>query len=272
MDTMTSARTLVLAACLGLLAACASEPASPPPPVPADGGMRMPVVGVDGWQFSRVLRFGDYATSKVGSSRPGLSTQSCLPDCPAVVTVGSTGHTPLYRRQFDTAFTSAASKLEFEQHAADGQSASVRAIYEAQRRSNLSMTEWMGFPIVHGSAEVTASFSGTVTPAAAGRSGWHFVLQSDSAVDDLQTPAGWAVDDDGHRLVIRHAPLPAGYPSFVAKLSHGIGPGYRFESEGQLIASYDEFPSRSVWMRDGLAPDLRLALAGLSSALMLQPR
>lgn len=269
---MASVRPLALPAFLGLLVGCASGPTSPPAAIHADDGLHMPVVGVDGWQFNRVLRFGDYATSPVGPSQAALSTASCLPDCPARVRVGSPGQVPIYRRQFDTAFTSASSKLEFEQHGADGQSVRVRAIYDAQRRSNLSMTEWMGFPTLRGGVEVTASFTGTITPTLVGQPGWHFALQSNSALDDLQTPAGWAVDDDGHRIVIKHAPLPAGIPPIVAQLSHGIGKGYRFESEGRMIGGYEQFPSRSVWLRDDLAPDLRLALAGLSSALILQPR
>jgi len=76
-----SLTALVAVACLASLAGCASEPAARAAPQHVDGGVRMAASGLDGWQFHRVLRFGDYATSPVAPKASGLSADGCLPDC-----------------------------------------------------------------------------------------------------------------------------------------------------------------------------------------------
>jgi hypothetical protein len=273
---MTPLRSLAAMAALALIASftgCASEPSAATAPEHVDGGVRLPATGLDGWQFHRVLRFGDYATSPVDPKMASLSAAGCLPDCPRQTTVTSSGaHAPIYRKQFDDAFKSESIKVAFEQHGPSAQVAQVRAIYEAQRYSTLQMTEWMGFPTsLKGNAEFVTRFTGVIEPAAPGQLAWHFALFSDDATDDAATPAGWIVDDNGRRLAIRHAPFPAGTPAIVVRMAHGISPGYRFELDGQVVGSVDVFPGKAVWLRDDLAPDLRFALAGLSSALLLRP-
>ena len=270
---LRSLAVLVAIACVASLTGCASEPAAPPAPQHVDGGMRMAASGLDGWQFHRVLRFGDYATSPVTPKASGLSADGCMPDCPDRTTVGDApGHVPIYRKQFDDAFRSATVKVEFDQHGPAAQMAPVRALYEARRYSNVQMTEWMGFPTsVKGQVEFITSFTGVIDPVPPGQTAWHFALFSDDAVGTTATPAGWIADDTGRRLAIRHAPFPAGTPAIVVRMAHGISPGYRFELDGQMVGSVDVFPDKAVWLRDDLAPDLRFALASLSSALLLRP-
>lgn len=273
MHVLRSLAALAAVAFLASLAGCASESAAPAVPQHVDGGLRMPASGLDGWQFHRVLRFGDYATSPVDPKASGLSADGCLPDCPVRTTVGDApGHVPIYRKQFDDAFRSATVKVEFDQHGPAAQRAPVRALYEARRYSNVQMTEWMGFATsVKGQVEFITSFTGVIDPPAPGQTAWHFAVSSDDAVDTTATPAGWIADDNGRRLAIRHAPFPAGTPQFVVRLAHGVSPGYRFELDGQVVGSVDMFPDKAVWLRDDLAPDLRFALASLSSALLLRP-
>jgi len=260
---------LVSVACL---AGCAGEPAAPAASQHVDGGTRMPASGLDGWQFHRVLRFGDYATSPVIPKATNLASD-CLPDCPARTTVGSPGHVPVYRKQFDEAFRSATVKVQFDQHGPDAQSAPVHALYEARRYSDVQMTEWMGFPTsIKGRVELVTSFTGVIDPLSAGQSAWHFALLSDNTTDAATAPAGWLVDDSGRSVVIRHAPFPVGTPAFVIRLARGVSPGYLFDLDGQVVGSMSLFPEKTVWLRDDLAPDLRFALAGLSSALFLQPQ
>ena len=270
---MTSLRSLAAAAALAVIASltgCASEPDAPQH---VDGGVRLPATGLDGWQFHRVLRFGDYATSPVDPKTASLSAAGCLPDCPRQTTVTSSGaHAPVYRKQFDDAFRSESIKVAFDQHGPSAQVAQVRAIYEAQRYSNMKMTEWMGFPTsVKGNAEFVTRFTGVIEPAAPGQLAWHFALFSDDVSDGAATPAGWIVDDNGRRLAILPAPFPAGTPAIVVRMERGVAPGYRFQLDGQVVGSVDVFPGKAVWLRDDLAPDLRFALAGLSSALLLRP-
>ena len=272
MNRLRSLAATAALACLAAFTGCASDPAAAPAPQHVDGGTRLPVTGVDGWQFNRVLRFGDYATSAVGPTQGSISADSCLPDCANQTSFGNPGHVAIYRKQFDDAYRSATAKVAFDQHGPGAQSARVRADYDARRFSDLQMTEWMGFVTsVKGSAQFVTSFTGVVEPAAPGQAAWHFAMTSDDVVDTPATPAGWIVDDNGHRLTILHAPFPAGTPAIVARMAHGVAPGYRFELDGQVVASMDVFPDKAVWMRDDLAPDVRLALAALSSALFLRP-
>ena len=273
---MPPLRSLAAMAALAFIASftgCASEPDMPAAPQHVDGGVRLPATGLDGWQFHRVLRFGDYATSPVDPKTASLSAAGCLPDCPRQTSVTSSGaHAPIYRKQFDDAFRSESIKVAFDQRGPSGQVAQVRAIYEAQRYSNMQMTEWMGFPTsVKGNAEFVTRFTGVIEPATPGQPAWHFALFSDDATADAATPAGWIVDDNGRRLAILPAPFPAGTPSIVVRMARGVTPGYRFQLDGQVIGSVDVFPGKAVWLRDDVAPDLRLPLAGLSSALLLRP-
>jgi hypothetical protein len=272
---MTTLRFLAATAALACAASftgCASTPSGAAAPQHVDGGVRLPVTGVDGWQFNRVLRFGDYATSAVGPSKGTISADSCLPDCANQTSFGSPGHLPIYRKQFDDAYRSATAKVAFDQHGPDAQTARVRADYDARRFSDLQMTEWMGFVTsVKGNAQFVTSFTGLIEPAAPGQAAWHFAMTSDDAIDTPATPAGWIVDDNGRRLTILKAPFPAGTPAFVVQMAHNASPGYRFELDGQVVASVGLFPEKAVWMRDDLAPDVRLALAALSSALLLRP-
>jgi hypothetical protein len=273
MTSLRSLAALATLACMASFTGCASEPSATPAPQHVDGGVRLPVIGVDGWQFNRVLRFGDYATSAVGPTRSAVAAEGCLPNCVNQTAFGSPGHAPIYRQQFDDAFRSATAKVAFDQHGPDAQSAQVRATFEARRYSTVQMTEWMGFPTsVKGDVTFVSNFMGVIEPTTPGQPAWHFALSSDSAVDDAATPAGWIVDDNGRHLDIRHAPIPAGTPAFVARMSHGIAPGYRIERDGQLVGRVDVFPDKAVWLRDDLAPDERFALAALSSALFLRPR
>ena len=91
---MTPLRSLAATAalaCVALVTGCASDPAVAPAPQHVDGGVRLPVTGVDGWQFDRVLRFGDYATSAVGPTKGTISADSCLPDCANQTSFGNPG-------------------------------------------------------------------------------------------------------------------------------------------------------------------------------------
>jgi hypothetical protein len=272
MNPLRSLAAMAAVAGVAALTGCASAPSAVPAPQHVDGGVRLAVTGVDGWQFNRVLRFGDYATSAVGPTQGTISPDSCLPNCANQTSFGSPGHVAIYRRQFDDAFRSATAKVAFEQHGPGAQAARVRADYDARRYSDLQMTEWMGFVTsVKGGAEFVTSFTGVVEAPAPGQPAWHFAMTSDDAVDTPATPAGWIVDDNGRRLTIRQAPFPAGTPTFVVQMSHGASPGYRFELDGQVVGSVALFPDKAVWLRDELAPDVRLALAALSSALLLRP-
>jgi hypothetical protein len=263
---MKITRLAMLLTGAALLAACASEPAGPPPVAHDNGGTRMTVTGKDGWQFNRALRFGDFSTSAVGPTT-SLSTS---PSCCNASRSFSAGP---FRQEFEARFISATSKLAVVQKGPSGLEATVRAINQSTSRNVEWATLWFGFPTaIGGESERRTSLEGTVEPIGADRPIWHFALFQDSTQIDLAKPVGWAVDDAGRRVVIKHMPPPAGVPAIVLKMSHGVGPGFRFEMDGQLVGSVDLLPPNNVWMRDELSLELRMALAGLSTTLLLQPQ
>jgi hypothetical protein len=264
--SMKSLRLTTLLASGLLLASCASEPAGPPPVAHDSGGTRMTVVGKDGWQFNRVLRFGDFSTSPVGPT----VTYSHSPFCCNTSRSFSAGP---FRQAFEARFSNATSKVAFVQKGAAGQEAQVRSITQSASHDVDWATTWFGFPTaIGGRDEVRTSLEGTVEPVDGERPIWHFAMFQDSTQVDLAKPVGWAVDDAGHRVVVLHMPPPAGLPAIVQKLMHGVGPGFRFEMDGQLVGAVDQLPPANVWMRDDLAPEVRMALAGLSTTLLLQPQ
>ncbi len=263
---MQTPRSILLCALLALLTACANSPTSPAPVTHAEGGTRMPVTGVNGWQFHRVLRFGDYSTSAVGPTVTRTRT-TCAGVCGGKLDLG------LYYREFDSRFSTATSKIAFTQHGPGGLDAEVRALEQSHIESAEWLTKWFGVPTDFGARhDVTTSFSGTITPAGDDRPAWHFTLVADVGQPDIGVAAGWLSDEAGHVIVIRHMLPPAGTPAIVVRMMHGAGPGLQFERDGRILGAVDLLADGVVTLRDELDPETRFALAGMSSALLLRPR
>ena len=263
---MKPLRLLPLLAGIALLPACASSPTTPAPVTYSDGSTRMPVTGVDGWQFNRVLRFGDYSTSPVGPTATHTRTQ-CVGTCGFKANLG------FYYNEFDAKFSTATSRIAFTQHGPDGLEAQVRAVNQSRTESAEWLTKWFGFPTaIGGRRDVSTTFTGTITPSADGHPTWRFALVSDIGQPDINVPAGWFADDAGHLVVVKHMLPPAGTPAFVVKAMHGAGPGLQFELDGRIIGGVDMLGGGLVRMRDDLPPETRFALAGMSTASLLRPR
>ena len=263
---MKTSRFLAALAVLALLAACANAPGGPAPVTHDNRSSAMPVTGVGGWQFNRVLRFGDYSTSPVGPTITRTKT-TCAGSCGFKANLG------IYYTEFDANFSTATSKSAFTQHGPNGLEAQVRAVEQSRTESAEWLTKWFGFPTQIGARhDVVTSFAGTITPATEGHPTWRFTLVADVGQPDIEVPAGWLADDDGHVIVVKHMLPPAGTPSFVVKALHGVGPGMQFEQDGQVIGGVDFLGGGLVRMRDYLPAETRFALAGMSTALLLRPR
>jgi hypothetical protein len=257
---------ILLLATLALLAGCATTPDGPPPVTHADGTDTMPVAGVNGWQFNRVLRFGDFSTSPVGPTVTRTQTR-CVGSCGFKTDLG------LYYNEFDANYKTATSKIAFTQHGPAGLEAQVLAVNESRTQSAAWLTKWFGFATSAGGRhDVSTRFTGTVTPSAEGHPTWRFALISDIGQPDIDVPTGWFADDEGHVIVVRHMLPPAGTPAFVVNALHCAGPGLQFELDGRIVGAVDTLGGGLVRLRDDLPAETRFALAGLSTALLLRPR
>ena len=263
---MKTYRRIVLVAGLALLTACASAPGGPPPVTHDDGSSAMAVTGVNGWQFHRVLRFGDYSTSPVGPIATRTKS-TCVGVCGFKTDLG------IYDNEFDARYSTATSKIAFTQHGPGGLDAQVRAVDQTRTESAQWLTRWFGFPTSFGGRhDVTTTFAGTIAPMSDGHPSWRFVLIADIGQPDIEWPAGWLADDQGHLVVVKHMQPPAGTPAFVARAMHGAGPGLQFELDGRIVGGVDPIGDGLVRLRDDLQPEARFALASLSTALLLRPR
>jgi len=268
---MTPLRLAPFAFALAVMAGCASEPTGPGPVVHDNGMTGMSVTGRDGLQFNRVIRFGEYRTSVVGLIVS--KSMSTGPVCTWSCNQSSSVHLGPYRKEYEQHYNASQNKYTFQQDGPEAMSAVVHVINQRTSQSRSWTTSWFGLPTaVDDVSMVDTNMLGTIDAPDNSRPGWRFGLIEGSAQQELSQAAGWLVDDGGRRVVLRHRPMPPNVPTFVARLSHGIGPGFDFEMDGQRVGSVDLMPPNVVWMKDGLPPDVRLALAGFSSAVLLRPR
>ena len=246
---MKPSRIALSLAGLALLAACATEPTGPSAVVHVDGSTGMTVSGH--------VRFGDFSTGpgNVVATRSTPPAASCLSGCGSAVNVGI----PSFRQDFDRRHAAAARKRVFTQEAPGGLEAVVRTIDQADSLSPQAASLWFGIPAsVTAGGAVATRLAGSIEAPAGDRPAWRFVLLQDSAPQDPAKPAGWLVDDASRRILLRPLALAGG--------------GFRFELDGRVIGSVELQPPGRVWMRDEMAPEVKLALASVASALLLTPR
>ena len=228
-------------AALTLLAACATEP---PSVAHADGSTGMTVTGD--------VRFGDFATGpgNLVATRSTASAASCLSGCGTAVNIGI----PSFLQDFDRRHAAATRKRVFTQEAPGGLEAVVRVVEQPDRLSAQAASLWFGMP-------ASAIAGNPVTTRLLREHRIHHGRPAGvalRAVADATSPAGWLVDDAGRRIQL--TPLAQ------------AGGGYRFELDGRVIGSVELLAPGRVWMRDEMAPEVKLVLAGVSSALLLAPR
>jgi len=179
-------RTLAACAFATLLVACASEPAVAPPAVHAEGRTRMPVVGLQGWQQGRVVRYGEFSTSPVGAPSVSQKVTPCPAGC-------STLEAGAVRRAFDSTARSSASSLSFTQFGPGERSVRVHVTLSAQAQNAGWATTLFGVPVDGGGGRVvTSEFAGLVEAADGSRPAWRFALLQDTRTDGVDRPAGWA--------------------------------------------------------------------------------
>ena len=260
---------LLLALLLGL-SACQQIPPLPLPEDVVQAGPALPVSGRQGWQFRRSLRFGAFETTPIGPGVVSIRRHACSA-CDRWRWWPGT-------EPYDGASSLSTSRLAFTQQGPDGLSLEVQADSRLAEQIKVWPSGWLG--VRQGPAPTTTerslSFAGTLQPAREGAPAWRFALWDETPQEVLPGVLGWLEDEQGRQLSITplHAPQAAarrGSP--WAGLGEDVRLGYRVEdADGRVLAAVQTFTGPGeVWLRADLPADLRLALAGLASALMLRP-
>lgn len=239
---MKMLRPISLALSLAVLAGCATESAGPGASMHADGMTGMPSASHPGPESSRILRFGDYSTIAV---KPMGAPPVCVSNCK--VDTQRLGVMP-FRQDFDRRYFASRDRYSFMQEGPGGVEMLVHTVAQPGRLDAPTATAWFG-----DAAAIDAALLGVIEPPDGKGAAWRFVVER---AEGSVGPAGWLVDDRGHRVALK--PLA------------GPRSGFAFELGGQRAGSVDLLPPNVVWIRDDLAPDVRFALAGFSSAMLLR--
>ncbi len=259
-------RHLVLAALIAsALGACSVKPLQLRLPDELVGAVPWPVSGRQGWQIGREIRFGDYRSTPVGAARIRTRTHACPTGCPRV-------DLGLYQARFDEALSQSKSALDFKLLAPGGVQARLQAVGEMDQQRREWVTRWMGLPaVLESELARSISFVGTVEPDSPGYSAWRFVVWESAGGIAPGSRHGWAEDGQGRRITLQSLDRWHGDRAAVPNPAlPGLHLGYAFVMDGRAIAAVETVGDGVLWMHDGLSPDLRLAVASLSSALLLR--
>lgn len=251
--------TLSLSLALAL-PALAAKPGEVLPPDALATVAPLAASGRQGWLPGRELRFGGYATREL-KTRSQTQTTACPDGC-------SKANLGIYKERFDEAFSTSKSQLRYVLVGPAGDVAEVQLTSQLDQQRREWMTRWFGLPKDFG-LDITRQISviGTVQPAGDGQAGWRFALRDDERGGLLQ---GWAEDDTGRRLALLPLQNLAGRDGDSVLRLPGMALGYAFELDGRVLAAVATLGAGTVWLSPDLAPDLRLAMAGLASALLLR--
>lgn len=256
-------RLLLTSLTLLVLSGCGLKPLQVRPPDELASAPAMPVTGRQGWQMGRELRFGDFSTTALRGGSVNMRSASCPTGCTRLA-LGP------YVKQVDEASSKSRSRLSFTLLAPLGVEAEVRAVGELGQQRRESLTRWFGVS-TETSQELSRSISfiGTIDPVPAEIPGWRFEFRESSPTTGATSAyRGWAEDERGRRLLMRSLSRWQGDDAMGTAFMPALHLGYAFELDGRVVAAVDTATGGTVWMSAGLAPDLRLVIAGLAMALL----
>jgi len=196
------------------------------------------VKGKQGWQFNQVIKFGGFYTSKIKRSWPGG------------IDVG-----------FVNRFRSAKEKLSFTQYTPDSLNSTVIAVSKFMSFETDFLNGFMGL-----SYNYENSFAGCIVPQNTPDNSWEFVVTDPDLILDKSAGCGEAKDKNGRQITIRGVTLLEGQAKWMA----GQVWGFEFFLDKKSIAAVSVTGNGKVYLRNDLAPDLRLVIAAMSSALMVR--
>jgi len=179
----------------------------------------------------------------------------------------------VYAWRVEQGFRTAKQQLRFTQRGPAQAEALVLALYELNEQESRLLVRVMAVEVQTTTRQTPrAAFAGTVQPTQPDEQGWRFSI---SFPDQLQTQvpdSGFIQSDAGQRITIRHLSGWEGQQrGNQLALKMGLPMGFAFELAGVTVGAVSTLGDGQVWLRNDLAPSLRLALASLSSAVLARP-
>jgi len=221
------------------------------------------VTGRNGWRPDRQsLRFGDFSTGP-RQNQQQVRAARCEPGCTGIE-IG------VYAWRVEEGFRTAKQKLSFTQRGPAQAEAMVLALYELNVQESRLLLRVMAVEVQTITRQTRrAAFAGTVQPKQPDEQGWRFAIwfpdQLQTGVPDI----GFIQSDAGQRITIRHLSGWEGQPrGNKIALKMGLPMGFAFELDGVTVGAVSTFGDGEVWLRNDLAPSVRLALASLCSAVL----
>ena len=229
----TILRPLCLAALL-LLAACST------PQMAIDQQLQnanaLSVKGRQGWMLNQHLSFGEFATGKVHR-----------------------GWLKSYDIPFIVRFSGSKEKLSYTMQDGEGRTAETCCVSKLNQKD---------LPLFNGFFELNLDYQDIFSGAVIlddGRQHYDFVLTGLNQNNWFRPAEGFIRLQDG---VVELQP--------VDKLANGqraLGMqslGFQFAYRGEVVGAVETLNNGRVWLKDGLAPDLRLVLSSVAAALLLR--
>jgi len=199
----------------------------------------MEVKGRQGWQFNQVIKFGDYSTSKV-----------------------KRGWTSKYDVAFYFRFQGAKEKLSFTQFTPDGNQAEILAVSKFHNEEVELIKGWLSAPIA---SENT--FAGSIIPTDNKDKAWDFILYNpEASFKKNNSECGVIKDKIGNAIVIKAIKKLEGQKNWIQIDNYG----FEFAYMGEPIAAVSTMNKGKVWIKNDLAPDLKLVVSSVSTSILLR--
>jgi len=232
----------------------------------AQSSTALSVTGRSGWRPDRQsLRFGDFSTGP-RQNKHQVSAARCEPGCTGIE-VG------VYAWRVEDRLRTVKQKLSFTQRGPAQAEALVLALYELNEQESRLLLRVMAVEVQTTTRQTRrAAFAGSVQPTQPAEQGWRFAIWFPDQLQAEAPDIGFMQSDAGQRITIRHLSGWEGQPrgnQFALKM--GLPMGFAFELDGVTVGAVSTFGDGQVWLRNDLAPSVRLALASLCSVLLARP-
>lgn len=196
----------------------------------------MPVKGRQGWMLNQRLSFGEFTTGKV-----------------------KRGWLKSYDIPFIVRFSGAKEKLAYDLTDGEGNTAEVFAMGKLREQDLLLFNKYFEVNLNWQDA-----FSGTVS-LNEGRQHYDFLLTDLNQNNWFRPAEGFIRYQDG-LIDVQPVGRLANGKRFLGQQSLG----FQFVYRGEVAGAVETLNHGRVWLKDGLAPELRLVLSSVAAALLLR--
>lgn len=197
----------------------------------------MPVKGRMGLQIGQVISYGAFKTGKV-----------------------KRGWTSGYDVPFVLRFQAAREKIRFEQFGPDGISAMVACVSKFERTDLPVISDFFSIPLKYRNY-----FAGAILSSEGGKP-WNFVIYHPDGHYFKEATAGFA-HSGSKRIDIVAIRRLEGQPDWM---NIPTVYGFEFRMNGETLGAVSLMNKGEVRLRNDIAPETRLTLAALSTALLLR--